>query len=156
MDAKKVSESKTEQIQVVMAEDINGYGRLFGGRLMQWIDIVGGVVARRHSNSNATTASVDDLQFKAAAYVNDMVVLIGQITHVGRSSMEVRVETYVEHLSGTKSMINRAYMVFVALDENEKPVQVPGLILETEEEKAEWEAAIKRNKLRTDRKENRY
>ena len=70
--------------------------------------------------------------------------------------MEVRVETYVEHLSGTKSMINRAYMVFVALDENEKPVQVPGLILETEEEKAEWEAAIKRNELRTDRKENRY
>ena len=156
MNAKKVSESKTEQIQVVMAEDINGYGRLFGGRLMQWIDVVGGVVARRHSNSNATTASVDDLQFKAAAYVNEMIVLKGQITHVGRTSMEIRVETYVEHLDGSSTMINRAYMVYVALDENENPIPVPHLLLETEEEKAEWDAAIKRNKLRNDRKEKGY
>ncbi|MFA0816168.1 MAG: acyl-CoA thioesterase [Anaerofustis sp.] len=156
MDAKKVSESKTEQIQMVMAEDINGYGRLFGGRLMQWIDIVGGVVARRHANMNATTASVDDLQFKAAAYVNEMIVLNGQVTYVGKTSMEIRVEAYVEHLNGSRSMINRAYMVYVALDKNENPTSVPRLTPETEEEKAEWEAGEKRAKLRKERKEMGY
>ena len=64
---KKVSDSKTEQIQILMPEHINGFNRLFGGKLMEWIDVVAAVVARRHSGCNVTTASVDNLQFKAAA-----------------------------------------------------------------------------------------
>ena len=108
-------------MQIILPEHINGFDRLFGGRLVEWIDIVAGVVARRHSNQNVTTASIDNLQFKAAAHVNSTVMLRGQITHVGETSMEVRVDTFVEDLSGERKLINRAYLVMVALDENEKP-----------------------------------
>ena len=118
---KKVSESKTEQIQILMPQHINGYKRLFGGVLMEWIDVVAGVVARRHANSEVTTASVDNLQFKSPAYVNSTIILIGKITYVGTTSMEVRVETFVESLSGERKLVNRAYVVMVALDEHERP-----------------------------------
>jgi acyl-CoA hydrolase len=153
---KKVSDSKTEQIQILMPEHINGFNRLFGGKLMEWIDVVAAVVARRHSGCNVTTASVDNLQFKAAAYINSTIFLSGQITYVGTSSMEVRVTTYVEKLDGVRQMINRAYLVLVALDENDNPVHVPGLILETDEERLEWEAGEKRRELRKQRRLEAY
>ncbi len=152
LQPKRVCESKTEQIQILMPEHINGYNRLFGGKLVEWIDVVAAVVARRHSNCNVTTVTIDNLQFKAPAYVNSTVVLIGRITYVGHTSMEVRVDTYVEYLSGEKKLVNTAYLVMVALDENEQPVQVPGLLLETEEEQQEWEAAKKRCVLRKQRR----
>lgn len=145
---KTVSQSATQQIQIIMPEHINGYDRLFGGKLMEWIDVVAAVVARRHSNCNVTTASVDHLEFKAAAYVNSTIVLKGKITYVGNTSMEVRVDTFVEKLNGDQKMINRAYLVLVALDEDNKPTSVPRLILETEDEKKEWENALKRNAYR--------
>ena len=150
------AESRTEQVQILLPEHINGYNRLFGGQLMQWIDVVAAVVARRHSNRNVTTASIDNLQFKAAAHVNDTVVLFGQITYVGRTSMEVRVQTYVEGMDGIRRLINRAYFVMVALDENEKPTPVPGILPETLEEKLEYEAGIKRNALRKQRREEQF
>ena len=153
---KTVAESRTEQVQILLPEHINGYNRLFGGQLMQWIDVVTAVVARRHSNRNVTTASIDNLQFKAAAHVNDTVVLFGQITYVGRTSMEVRVQTYVEGMDGIRRLINRAYFVMVALDENEKPTPVPGILPETLEEKLEYEAGIKRNALRKQRREEQF
>lgn len=146
--AKTVSNSLTQQIQILMPSDINGYDRLFGGKLMEWIDVVAAVVARRHSNCNVTTAAVDHLVFKAAAYVNSTIVLKGQLTHVGKTSMEVRVDTYVEELCGAQMMINRAYLVLVAIDEHNKPVVVPRLILKTDEEKREWEAAVLRDNYR--------
>ena len=153
---KTVAASRTEQVQILLPEHINGYNRLFGGQLMQWIDVVAAVVARRHSNRNVTTASIDNLQFKAAAHVNDTVVLFGQITYVGRTSMEVRVQTYVEGMDGIRRLINRAYFVMVALDENEKPTPVPGILPETLEEKLEYEAGIKRNALRKQRREEQF
>ena len=154
--AKPVSASRTEQIQILMPQHINGYKRLFGGVLMEWIDIVAGVVARRHSNSEVTTASVDNLQFKSPAYVNSTITLIGTITFVGSSSMEVRVDTFTEALSGERRLVNRAYVVMVALDENERPKRVPRLILETEEEKAEFEAGKKRHELRKQRRRKNF
>ncbi len=154
--AKPVSASRTEQIQILMPQHINGYKRLFGGVLMEWIDIVAGVVARRHSNSEVTTASVDNLQFKSPAYVNSTITLIGTITFVGSSSMEVRVDTFTEALSGERRLVNRAYVVMVALDENERPKRVPRLILETEEEKAEFEAGKKRHELRKQRRRENF
>ena len=99
-----------------------------------------GVVARRHSNRNVTTAAVDNLRFEGPAYGNETIVLCGYITYTGRTSMEVCVRTYVEELNGTKRLINVAYLVMVALDENERPVEVPRLVLATEEERKEWEA----------------
>jgi len=148
MDARKVSQSRVEQVHMLMYEHMNGAGRLFGGRLMEWIDVVAGVVARRHSGHDVTTASIDRLEFIAPAYLGDTIVLDGCITYVGRTSMEVRVDTYVEKLSGQKDRINRAYLVMVALDNDGNPTQVPELIPETEEEFAEFAAGKQRKAMR--------
>ncbi len=145
---RRVCESKTEQIQILMPEHINGAGRLFGGRLVEWIDVVAAVTARRHSRCNVTTVTIDHLEFKQPAFVNDTLVLIGQITFTGRTSMEVRVDTFIERLDGTKLHINRAYLVMVALGSDDKPTPVPPLVCETEEERAEFEAGKYRRALR--------
>jgi acyl-CoA hydrolase len=128
----------------------------FCGQLVEWIDVVAAVVARRHSGCNVTTAAIDNLQFKAGAFINNTLVLIGRITYVGRTSMEVRVDTYVEDLTGFRKVVNRAYLVIVALDEQGKPTQVPKLILDTESEHAEWEAGKKRHALRHRRRKEGF
>ena len=74
------------------------------------------------------------------------------MTYTGRTSMEICVETYVEELSGEKRLINVAYLVMVALDEHERPVEVPRLVLTTEEERREWEAAQERTRIRKERR----
>lgn len=147
---KRVSDSITEQVHILSQGNLNGYRRLFGGQIMSWIDIVAAVVARRHCERNVTTAVVDMLQFQAPAYANDTVLILGKITYVGRTSMEIKVSVFVEELSGERKLINTAYVVMVALDENERPTEVPGLILETEEEWAEYENAKLRKKRRTE------
>ncbi len=145
---KRVSDSTTEQVHILSQGSLNGYKRLFGGQLMSWIDVVAAVVARRHSEKNVTTAVVDMLQFNAPAYANDTVCIVGKITYAGRTSMEVKVSAYVEELSGERKLINTAYVVMVALDENERPTEVPGLILETDEEREEYENAKMRKQRR--------
>ena len=147
---KTVKDSYTEQVQILSQSTLNGYNRLFGGQLMQWIDVVAAVAARRHSGCNVTTAAVDHLRFEGPAYANDTIVLCAFLTYTGRTSMEVCVETYVEELSGQKRLINVAYLVMVALDEEERPTEVPRLLPQTE--KSNWEAAKARNALR---KQNR-
>ncbi|HBL83208.1 MAG TPA: acyl-CoA thioesterase [Clostridiales bacterium] len=149
---KKVSDSFTEQVHILSQGNLNGYSRLFGGQLMGWIDVVAAVVARRHSGRNVTTAVVDMLQFQAPAYANDTVLILGKITYAGRTSMEIKVTVYVEELSGERKLINTAYVVMVALDENERPTEVPGLILETEEERTEYENAKLRKARRMEYK----
>ncbi len=155
-NAKKVSASKTEQFRIIIDADINGSGRLFGGRLLSWIDEVAGVTARRHCGRNVTTVAIDNLYFKAGAYLNDMIVLIGRMTYVGHTSMEVRVDTYVESAEGKRYPINRAYFVMVAMGENEKPTPVPPLILENQVEHMEWVNAEKRRELRLLRKKEGF
>ncbi len=154
--AKTVADSRTSHVRILMPGDLNGYGRLFGGRLMEWIDVVAGVVARRHSGCEVTTASVDNLEFQAPAHANDTIVLEGCITCVGTTSMEVRVDTFVEALGGQRHQVNRAYLVMVALDRNQKPVPVPALTLVTEEEQAEWDAGLRRRALRRIRQKEHY
>lgn len=156
MEPKRVKDSMTEQVQIIMPTHINGSDRLFGGQLMEWIDVVAAVVARRHSGRNVITAAVDNLQFKAGAFINNTLVLVGRITYVGRTSMEVRVDTYVEDLSGIRKVVNRAYLVLVALDEEGKPAEVPQLILETEAERGEWEAGKRRHQLRNERRKEGF
>ena len=150
--SKRVEESTTETIHIVMPCHLNGADRLFGGILMQWIDEVAGIVAMRHSQSNVTTAAVDNLKFMKGAYQNDLVVVRGRVTYVGRTSMEVRVDSYVESLDGIRRPINRAYFVMVAIDENDRPKPVPKLIVETPQEIAEWETAELRAQMRKQRK----
>ncbi|MGN1121288.1 MAG: acyl-CoA thioesterase [Eubacteriales bacterium] len=152
MPGKRVSDSRTEQVQILSQSSLNGYKRLFGGKLMEWIDVVAAVTARRHSGKNVTTAAVDSLEFTSAAYANDTLVLIGTLTYTGNTSMEICVKTYVESLDGARRLINKAYVIMVALDENEKPTRVPPLICETDEQKREWEQALLRNAARKQRR----
>ena len=124
MEVKRVDDSLTEQTYLLMPKHSNGYGRLFGGKLVEWIDEMAGIVSRRHCQTETTTACIDNLNFKASAKTGDMLVLRGKMTYVGRTSMEVRVDTYVEDLNGLRKMINRAYLVMVSVDENNNPIQI--------------------------------
>lgn len=145
-----------EQVYQVRPEHLNGAGRLFGGKLMEWIDEIAGLVAIRHSQTKVVTASVDNLRFICGAYQNDLLVLIGKISYVGNTSMEIRVDTYMEDLNGMRRPINRAYLTLVAIDDEENPIQIPGIILENESEKAEWEAGKKRKEFRMQRKKEGF
>lgn len=152
MTPKTVEESRTEQVHLVMKSHLNAEGRLFGGLLMQWIDEVATVAAMRHAGTrNVTTVAVDNLQFKNPTYEGEMLVLIGYVTAVGTTSMEVEIDTYVERSDGMRYSVNRAFLVMVALDKNEKPMAVPPLKIQTEAEKARNDAAILRRNMRKNR-----
>ncbi len=155
-EIKKVSDSFTEQQYLICPAHINHYGRLFGGHLLKWIDELAGIVAIRHCGGTVTTAAIDNLQFKAPAYTGDMIVLQGMVTYVGRTSMEVRIDTYREALDGRREMINRAYMDMVCINCKGEPTEVPGLLLETEEQKREYEAAKKRKQMRKQRRQEGF
>ena len=155
-NAKRVADSLTEQVHILMYSDINGQNRLFGGQLLKWIDEVAGVTARRHCGRNVTTASIDQLSFKDGAYLNETVVLVGRVTYVGRTSMEVRVDTYREDGDWMRYAINRAYFVMVSMGEDGRPTPVPELIVESEGEKIEWENGKKRRELRMIRRKEGY
>ena len=152
---KRVDDSRVETVHLIRPNHLNGFDRLFGGILMQWIDEVAAVVAQRHSGANVTTASVDNLTFLRGAYQNDMVIIKGKVTWVGKTSMEVCVDTYVESLDGERIRINNAHFMMIALDENDKPIPVPQLILETEDEKLAWEHGEERRKIRIKRKQDK-
>lgn len=153
---KTPSQSRTEMVQIIYSSHINGCKRLFGGKLMEWIDTVGAVVARRHSGKEVTTVAVDNLQFKEGVMLNSTIIIIGTLTYTGNTSMEVRVDTYVEGLTGSRRKVNQAYLVFVALDEFGHPTPVPPIIPETDEEKSEYEAAKLRQELRLKRRKENY
>ncbi len=157
MEGKRVGASRTEQVHVIKPGDLNGGGRLFGGALLQMIDETAGIVAKRHSmRNNVTTAAIDQLVFKEGAYENELLVLIGYVTYTGNTSMEVRIDTYVENNDGMRRPINRAYFVMVAMDDNDRPTPVPKLIVETEAQKAEWNAALLRKENRLMRKKEGF
>jgi len=147
-EMKRVQDSYTTQVQILTQANLNGYHRLFGGQLMSWMDIVAAVAARRHAGRNVTTVRVEDLEFKAPAHANDTLMLTAYVSHVGNTSMEVCVNVYLEQLNGDRELINRARFIMVALDEKENPAPVPGLILETEQQKREWVEAEARRAAR--------
>ena len=155
MQIKTVDDSRVETVHIVRPCHLNGANRLFGGILMQWIDEVAGIVAKRHSMQNVTTAAVDNLTFLQGAYQGELIVISGKLTWVGSSSMEVCVDTYVETLSGERTRINNAHFMMVALDENDKPVKVPGLILQTEDERLAWQHGEERRRIRIQRKKDK-
>lgn len=144
----------TTTVHLVMPENCNGYEkpRLFGGQIMEWIDIIGAVAARRYAKSNVTTVCVDNLTFVKPAFLNDTIVQKAYVTWTGKTSMEVRVDSYVETYDEEQQLINTAYLVFVALDENGTPTPVPKYEPETYEEREEWYEADARHELRKQRK----
>ena len=149
MEKRNVIYSKTEQVHLIQPADLNGGNRLFGGALLNWIDEVAAIVAMRHAGvKTVTTAAIDHLEFKAGAYLNDLIVLIGYVVYTGTTSMEVRVDTYVESTDGMRRPINRANIVLVALDSQNKPTAGPQLILENDIQQEEFTQAKKRRAQR--------
>jgi acyl-CoA hydrolase len=142
----------TSHVQIVLSEDVNGTRRLFGGRLMEWIDVTAAVEARRHAKSDVTLAAVDALEFISPVEINDTVVLMAKITWTGETSMEVRVDTFVEHVSGVQKRVNRAYLVFVAIDRDGHPRSIEPFKPATEDEAYEWRKAIERRQRRLDQR----
>ncbi len=143
-------QEKTTGVQIVLPSCCNGHQhpRLFGGQLMAWIDIIGAVAARRYARSAVTTVCVDNLTFLKPAMLNATVVQEAVVTWAGHTSMEVRVDSYVEELTGRRELINRAYVVFVALDGDGAPVPVPPFTPDGPDETREFEAAQMRRKQR--------
>ena len=150
---RNVAFSQVENVYVIRYENINPTGRLFGGQLVSWIDEVAGACAMRHSGLSVTTASIDNLTFKRGAFLSDRLVLLARMTYVGRTSCEVRVDSYIEDKEGFRHTINRAFLCYVAIDENGNPQQIPyGLEISTVAEKARWDGAILRRDYRKSRK----
>ena len=105
---------------------------------------------------NVTTASVDNLQFLHGAFQRDVIVIIGKVTHVGHTSMEVKVETYVENTDGKRALINRAFLTLIGLGPDNRPAILPRLILKSEEDRKEWERAEIRRSLRRKQREEGF
>ena len=152
---KRVSDSRCENVRLVKSGDLNSSGNLFGGRLLEWIDEIAALAAWRHAGNPVSTASIEHLVFKRSAKLNDIIVTVAYVTYVGRTSMEVCVDTYVEDQpTGKRFPCNRAIFTEVCIDENGRPKPVPyGLKVETLSEQAHLEMALKRRELRKKQKE---
>lgn len=132
--------------QIVMPGHTNGAaGVLFGGKLMQWIDVCAGVAAMRHAGGAVVTASIDRLDFLVPIHLGDVVVLKAQCNYVRRTSMEIgcRVETE-DPLSRDRRYCTKAYLTFVAIDDDGRPRPVEDLVLETEADRRRFEAGKQR------------
>jgi len=152
MDAKKVSESSVEIAQLMMPEDANPAGNVHGGTIMKIIDQAAAIVASRHSHKNCVTASVDRIDFLNPAFIGNVVFAKASLNYVGKTSMEVGVRVEDECLiTGNKSHVASAYLTYVALDENDKPTEIPELILETEEQKRRYREGKERREERLKR-----
>lgn len=150
---KKVSESQIEMTELVLPNHTNQLGNLLGGQLMHWIDICAALSAAKHANMICVTASVDRIDFHHPIKLGDAVTLIASVNRVFKTSMEVGVKVYAQNFRlGTKIHTNTAYLTFVAVDENEKPISVAQIVPETEDEIRRYEEALRR---REDRLKNR-
>ena len=146
---KNPRDSAVETRYIVMPDQANAYGTAFGGVIMSWIDMVGGMVAQRHVEGVAVTASIDTISFKAPIFVGDHVVLKAGVTYTGSTSVEVGVEVIRENpFTGESLLATTAHLTFVALDENKKPRLVPKLVPETEEELRRYREAQMRVEAR--------
>jgi acyl-CoA hydrolase len=148
MKSKTPKESLTIQTQVVLPNDTNVMGNLFGGRLLQWMDIVASISAHRHSKRVVVTASVNNVSFNNPILHSSIVTLEAKVSRSFTSSMEVYIDVWVEdHVSGVKMKCNEAIYTFVAVDQNGSPLHVPVLVPETDEEKSRFESALRRRQL---------
>ncbi len=157
MNDKTVKETRITMSHVMLPQDTNPAGNVHGGSVMKFIDNAAASVAIRHTRGNAVTASVDRLDFHNPVFLGNLLTLKASLNMVGRTSMEVGVRVEAENpYSGDVTHTASAYLTLVALDENGKPRDVPGLILETEDEKRRNRAAIARRAMRAEekRKEN--
>lgn len=146
---KKVSESIVTMTELVLPHYTNQLGNLLGGQLMHWIDICAALAAAKHSQRVCVTASVDRIDFHHPIKLGNVVTLIASVNRAFKTSMEVGVTVFAEsHIEGTRILTNTAYLTFVSVDENGKPVDTNEIVPETDDEKRRFEEALQR---RTDR-----
>jgi acyl-CoA hydrolase len=149
--SRTVAESQAERSEIIFPADSNAIGNLFGGRLMQWIDLVGAVAAVRHSRAIVVTASIDHSDFVAPAHVGDLLILKASVNRAFRTSMEVGVRAMVEDALGqTLRHVSTAYVTYVAVDRDGRPVPVPCVIPETEHQKRRFADAGRRREGRAE------
>lgn len=153
MEAKRVSESRTIKTSLILPNQANSHGSIFGGHVLSYVDEVAAITAMRHCRKPVVTASIDSFDFLAPAKVSHTIHLEAFIASTGRTSMEVIVKVSSEDLmTGESSLTGVSFVTLVALDENGKPTEVPPIIPETEEEKRLFASAEERRKTRKDRK----
>lgn len=149
MEAKRISDSCVTLSNIMGPQDANNYGNVHGGLIMKRADEAGGIAAMRHAQAPCVTIVVDSMTFLHPIHLGNFVQFYAELTYVGRTSMEVRVEVVRENiLTGEKITSNTAYFVYVALDTDGKPKAVPPLLYETEEQKQRAERAKERQVYR--------
>ncbi len=149
MDGIPVKRSQVFTTELVLPNDTNQLGNLLGGRLMHWIDIAAAIAAQRHCGRVCVTASVDELNFLTPIKLGEIVTLQASVNRAFRSSMEVGVVVTAHVLAeNVMRRANNAYLTFVAIDDQGKPVPVPPIVPETEDEKRRYEEALARRELR--------
>ncbi len=134
--SRTVTDSQVHMTEIVLPEDTNPRGSIFGGRVLSLVDKCAAIAAMRHARSEVLTVAMDSVEFHNTVRVGDVLVLEGRINAAFRSSMEVEVEVHSEDpLSGQRRLTTRAFVTMVGVDAAGRPIPVPGLRLETEEEK---------------------
>ena len=147
--SKKVSESQITMTELVLPNHTNQLGKLLGGQLMHWIDICAAVCASKHNNRVCVTASVDRIDFIHSINLGDTVTLFSSINRVFNTSMEVGVKVFSESFKvGERIHTNTAYLTFVSVDSDGKPIKAIDAIPETSEEKRRYEQALQRRDRR--------
>ncbi|MBL7857070.1 MAG: acyl-CoA thioesterase [Cyclobacteriaceae bacterium] len=142
-------ESFISMTELVLPNDTNTLNNLMGGRLMHWMDIVSAIAAQKHSNRIVVTASVDNISFKHPIQLGNVVTLRARVTRAFNSSMEVRIDVDAEDIpANKKTESNSAYFTFVAVDQSGRPIDVPEVEPETEEEQEQYHGALRRRQLR--------
>lgn len=148
MEKLSTNVSRTIQTKLVLPPDTNHLGSIFGGKVLSYIDEIAAIAAMKHSGRVVVTASIDKVDFLSSAKVGDILTLEGFVIYTGRTSMEVFVKVECEHIqSRTKSLTTTSLLTMVAIDENGKPVPVPGVIPETEREYELYKEASERRKM---------
>lgn len=147
--ARAVRETQHETSQLMLPQHSNNLGLVFGGVILAMMDTASAVSAIRHARTTCVTASVDRVDFREPIHLGDLVIMKCSVNYVGRTSMEVGVRVEAEDLqTGNRRHTNSCYLTFVAIDRNGKPIEVPKLVPETEDEKRRFEAAKERRRRR--------
>ncbi len=149
-----VSASRITLSLLMQPADANMLGNVHGGHIMRLMDEAGASAAMRHSRRPVVTVAVDQVLFKEPIQVGDLVTFDAELTYVGRTSIETRIEVAAQNLlTGKHTHTNTAYFVYVALDERGRPTPVAPLLLETDAERQQWEAARERQAYRLAQRE---
>ena len=153
VSGKTVAQSATEMTELVLPNDSNMLGNVLGGRVMHFIDLAAAITCARHAGHVAVTASMDSVDFRHPIRVGQVIELQARLNWVGSTSMEVEVQVFCQDLRvGTRVLTSTAFLTFVALDDEGRPVRVPPLVLTTPDEERRFREAEERRAERLRRR----